>query len=58
MMRSLRTRLLGWLLVPVGLFVLVTGSMAYDAARETAGLLQDNALLASARIIGEEVRQG
>jgi two-component system sensor histidine kinase TctE len=55
MMQSLRTRLLGWLLVPVGLFVLVTGSMAYDAARETAGLLQDNALLASARIIGEEV---
>ncbi|MFL9868508.1 sensor histidine kinase N-terminal domain-containing protein [Paraburkholderia fungorum] len=55
MMHSLRARLLGWLLVPVAVFVLVTGQMSYDAARETAGLLQDNALLASARIIGEEV---
>ncbi|MGF6935978.1 two-component system sensor histidine kinase TctE [Paraburkholderia sp. UCT70] len=55
MMHSLRARLLGWLLVPVGMFVLITGLMSYDAARETAGLLQDNALLASARIIGEEV---
>lgn len=55
MMHSLRVRLLGWLLVPVAAFVLVTGVMTYDAARETAGLLQDNALLASARIIGEEV---
>ncbi|MGF6919258.1 sensor histidine kinase [Paraburkholderia sp. 40] len=55
MLHSLRARLLGWLLVPVGMFVLITGLMSYDAARETAGLLQDNALLASARIIGEEV---
>lgn len=55
MMHSLRARLLGWVLVPVAVFVYVTGLMAYDAARETAGLLQDNALLASARIIGEEV---
>ncbi len=55
MMHSLRVRLLGWLLVPVAAFVLVTGMTAYDAARETACLLQDNALLASARIIGEEV---
>ncbi len=55
MMHSLRARLLGWLLVPVAAFVSVTGLMSYDAARETAGLLQDNALLASARMIGEEV---
>lgn len=54
-MHSLRARLLGWLLVPVAAFVSVTGLMSYEAARETAGLLQDNALLASARIIGEEV---
>ena len=55
MLHSLRMRLLGWLLLPVAAFVVVTGAMAYDAARETAGLLQDNTLLASARILGEEV---
>ncbi|MEC5409836.1 sensor histidine kinase [Paraburkholderia sp. MPAMCS5] len=55
MMQSLRARLLAWLLMPVGVFMFVTGVMSYDAARETAGLLQDNALLASARIIGEDV---
>ncbi|CAB3697252.1 sensor histidine kinase [Paraburkholderia rhynchosiae] len=55
MMRSLRARLLAWLLVPVAVFMFVTGLMSFDAARETASLLQDNALLASARIIGEEV---
>jgi two-component system sensor histidine kinase TctE len=55
MMRSLRARLLAWLLVPVAAFMLVTGVMSYDAACETAGLLQDNALFASARIIGEDV---
>lgn len=53
MMHSLRACLLGWLLVPVAVFVSVTGLMSYDAARETACLLQDNALLASARIIAE-----
>ena len=55
MMRSLRARLLAWLLVPVAAFMFVTGLMSYDAARETASLLQDNALFASARIIGEDV---
>jgi two-component system sensor histidine kinase TctE len=55
MMHSLRARLLWWVLLPLGAFMLVAGVMAYDAARKTADLLQDNALLASARTIGEDV---
>jgi two-component system sensor histidine kinase TctE len=55
MLHSLRARLLLWVLLPLAGFVLVTGSMAYEAAREEASLVQDNALLASARTIGEDV---
>ncbi|RDU97950.1 sensor histidine kinase [Trinickia dinghuensis] len=55
MMHSLRARLLWWVLLPLGAFMLVAGVMAYDAARQTADLLQDNELLASARTIGEDV---
>ncbi|TKC82995.1 sensor histidine kinase [Trinickia terrae] len=55
MLLSLRARLLVWLLLPLALFVFVTGRMSYDAARQTADLLQDNALLSSARTIIEDV---
>ncbi len=55
MMHSLRARLLWWVLLPLAAFMLVAGVMAYDAARETADLTQDNALLASARTIAEDV---
>ncbi|MGV2289693.1 sensor histidine kinase [Trinickia sp. YCB016] len=55
MLLSLRARLLLWLLLPLALFVFVTGRMSYDAARQTADLLQDNALLSSARTIIEDV---
>lgn len=55
MLHSLRARLLLWLLLPLATFVFVTGRMSYDAARHTACLLQDNALLASARTIIEDV---
>ncbi|HEX7683178.1 MAG TPA: sensor histidine kinase [Trinickia sp.] len=55
MMHSLRARLLWWVLLPLAAFMLVAGVMAYDAARRTADLLQDNKLLASARIIGEDI---
>jgi two-component system sensor histidine kinase TctE len=55
MLLSLRARLLLWLVVPLVLFVLVTGWMSYDAARETADRLQDSALLSSARTIIEDV---
>lgn len=56
MMHSLRARLLWWVLLPLASFMLVAGVMAYDAARETADLTQDNALLASARTIAEDVQ--
>ncbi|MGN6233757.1 MAG: sensor histidine kinase [Trinickia sp.] len=56
MMHSLRARLLCWVLLPLAAFMFVAGVMAYDAARETADLTQDNALLDSARTIGEDVQ--
>ncbi|MGN6667179.1 MAG: sensor histidine kinase [Trinickia sp.] len=56
MMHSLRARLLWWVLLPLASFMLVAGVMAYDAARETADLTQDNALLASARTIAEDIQ--
>jgi two-component system sensor histidine kinase TctE len=55
MMHSLRARLLWWVLLPLAAFMFVAGMMSYDAARQTAALLQDNALLASARTIGEHI---
>ena len=55
-MHSLRARLLCWVLLPLAAFMFVAGVMAYDAARQTADLLQDNALLASARTIVEDVQ--
>ncbi|CAB3787512.1 Adaptive-response sensory-kinase SasA [Paraburkholderia caffeinitolerans] len=55
MVHSLRARLLLWLLLPLAAFTVVTGAMSYDAARQTADLLQDNSLLASARTIIEDV---
>jgi two-component system sensor histidine kinase TctE len=55
MVHSLRARLLLWLSVPLAAFVVVTGGQSYDAARRTADLLQDHALLDSARTIIEDV---
>ncbi|CAN7299887.1 sensor histidine kinase [Trinickia sp. LjRoot230] len=55
MMHSLRARLLLWVLLPLAAFVSVTGLMAYDAARQTANLVQDDALIASARTIAEDI---
>jgi two-component system, OmpR family, sensor histidine kinase TctE len=52
---SLRARLLLWLMVPLGPFVVATSLTAYDAARHTADYLQDGALLSSARMIIEDV---
>lgn len=54
-MASLRARLLWWVLLPLAAFMFVTGMLSYSAARQTADLVQDNALLASARTIGEDV---
>ncbi|VXC92558.1 Histidine kinase [Burkholderia sp. 8Y] len=55
MTNSLRIRLLWWLLVPLAIYVFVTGKAAYDNARRTADLVQENTLLASARMIAGEV---
>ncbi|SAK43675.1 sensor histidine kinase [Caballeronia ptereochthonis] len=55
MTNSLRVRLLWWLLVPLAIYVFVTGKAAYDNARHTAELVQENTLLASARMIAGEV---
>ncbi|MCC8392765.1 sensor histidine kinase [Paraburkholderia sp. MMS20-SJTR3] len=55
MANSLRVRLLWWLLVPLALYVFVTGKTEYDNARHTANLVQDNQLIASARMIAGEV---
>ncbi|MBU6488795.1 MAG: HAMP domain-containing histidine kinase [Burkholderiales bacterium] len=56
MMHSLRARLLWWVLLPLAAFMVVAGLMAYGAARQTADLLQDSVLLASARTIGENIQ--
>jgi two-component system, OmpR family, sensor histidine kinase TctE len=55
MTNSLRVRLLWWLLVPLVLYVFVTGKAEYDNARRTADLVQDNQLISSARMIAGEV---
>jgi len=52
---SLRGRLLWWLLLPLALFVTVSGALSYQTMQETADLLQDNALLSSVRVIGEDI---
>ena len=48
-------RLLWWLLVPLALYVFVTGKAEFDNARHTADLVQDNKLVSSARMIAGEV---
>lgn len=55
MLHSLRARLLLWVFLPLGTFVFVTGMTAHDASRQTADLVQDSVLLASARTIGEDI---
>jgi len=55
MTNSLRVRLLWWLLVPLALYVFVTGKAEFDNARRTADLVQDNKLVSSARMIAGEV---
>jgi two-component system sensor histidine kinase TctE len=55
MTNSLRMRLLWWLLLPLALYVFVTGKAEYDNARRTADLVQDNQLISSARMIAGEV---
>jgi len=55
MTSSLRVRLLWWMLVPLALYVIFTATSEYRAARQTADLVQDSGLLASARMLAGEV---
>jgi two-component system sensor histidine kinase TctE len=55
MSASLRGRLLWWLLLPLAVFVLVTGVSSYENARRMASLVEDNALLSSARMIAGDI---
>jgi two-component system sensor histidine kinase TctE len=56
MTNSLRLRLLLWLLLPLTVYVLAAGFMARESAQKTASLIQDNALLASARVMAGDVK--
>lgn len=52
---SLRLRLLLWLLIPMTAYVGLSANDAYDNAAASATLVQDRALLASARMIAGQV---
>ena len=53
--RSLRARLLLWLLVPMTAFGLIAAWITHANARHTSDLLQDAALLAAARAMAADV---
>ncbi|MFJ3058324.1 sensor histidine kinase N-terminal domain-containing protein [Herbaspirillum sp. NPDC087042] len=55
MIDSLRLRLLWWLLIPMAVYVGLSTSDAHDNAISSATLIQDRALLASARMIAGQV---
>ena len=56
MRHSLRLRLLLWLLFPLTAYVAAAGYMGYANAQKTANLIQDNALLSSAKVMSGDVR--
>ena len=51
---SLRLQLLAWVLTPLALLAGVNAAMGYRTARDTADLVIDRMLVASARVIAEE----
>ncbi|MBB3211581.1 two-component system sensor histidine kinase TctE [Herbaspirillum sp. Sphag1AN] len=55
MIVSLRLRLLLWLLIPLTVYVGISTRYTYDSAVASADLVQDRALLASARMIAGQV---
>ncbi|PQV54435.1 sensor histidine kinase [Paraburkholderia sp. BL21I4N1] len=55
MTNSLRLRLLLWLLLPMTVYVIAAGLIAHDNAARTARLLQDEALLSSARVMAGDI---
>ncbi len=54
--RSLRVRLLLWLLVPLGALAVVNLLLAYREAQHTATRVQERLLLGSARIIAQQIQ--
>jgi two-component system, OmpR family, sensor histidine kinase TctE len=56
MTNSLRLRLLLWLLLPMTVYVIAAGLIARDNAQRTASLLQDEALLSSARVMAGDIQ--
>jgi two-component system sensor histidine kinase TctE len=50
-MNSLRVRLMVWLLVPLALYIAVSGWLDWQSDNRTAGIMQDENLVASARVI-------
>jgi len=55
--RSLQRELLGWLVVPLTAVVSFNVWTTYENAVETADLITDRTLLASARVIAENIRE-
>src|SRR5689334_19624739 len=55
--RSLQRELLGWLVVPLTAVVSFNVWTTYENAAETADLVTDRTLLASARVIAESIRE-
>ena len=53
---SLRTRLLLWLLIPLGVAAILNIWIANREARNTATMVQDRLLLGSARIIAQQIQ--
>ena len=53
---SLRSQLLGWLMVPLALYAASSAWFTYGNAEETATVVQDRLLLGSARMIAEQIR--
>src|SRR5689334_19031466 len=54
---SLRIQLLAWILAPLTLLLGINLWISYSSARTTAGLVQDTALVASARSIAEQISE-
>src|SRR5581483_9210122 len=54
--KSLRLQLLWWLLIPLAGAVLANTWVTYRNARDTAGIVTDRTLLASARSIAERIQ--
>lgn len=56
MLRSLRARLLAWVLLPLAAAVALNVWISHRDAQETASVVQDRLLLGSARSIAEQIR--